>query len=184
MLATLGSVNNRHPVLLKKILDAVAGEEYEVLLALGDAPTPPGPLPSTVHIEGYVPMSGALPGCAAVLSHGGRGTVLTALTQGVPVCSIPISADQPITAMLVARAGAGVSCATGEVQVGPFACPSADPEQLDPLVIRHQLRRVLDERTFRERALVVQAEIARLPGPEQVVRLVEGVLAANHCDSR
>lgn len=182
VLATLGGVNNRQTVLLEKILHAVAGEEYEVLVALGDAPAPPGPLPSNVHVEGYVPVSGALPRCAAVLSHGGRGTVLTALAQGVPVCSIPISADQPITAMLVERAGAGVSCATGEMQVGPFACPSADPEQLDPLVIRHQLRRVLDKPTFSERALAVQAEIARLPGPEQVVQLAEAVLAANDGD--
>jgi UDP:flavonoid glycosyltransferase YjiC (YdhE family) len=178
VLATLGSVNNRHPVLLKKIIDAVAGEEYEVLLALGDAPAPPGSLPSNVHLEGYVPVSAALPGCATVLSHGGRGTVLTALAQGVPVCSIPISADQPITAMLVERAGAGVSCATGEVQVGQFACPSADPEQLDPLVIRHQIRRVLDEPAFAVRAAAVQAEIASLPGPDRVVQLLEGVLAA------
>lgn len=170
--ATLGSVNH-HEVLLRKMLDAVAGENYRVLLALGDASGPPGAVPANVHVEGYVPLSRALPGCSAVLSHGGRGTVLTTLGQGIPVCSIPVMADQPITAMLIGRAGAGVACSTGEIQAGPLTCPVADPERLDPLAIRAQLRRVLEDPTFAERARAVQAEIAGLPRPSEVVPLIE-----------
>jgi len=41
---------------------------------------------------------------------------LTALSHGLPVCSIPIFADQPVTASLVERFGAGLTCATGHVR--------------------------------------------------------------------
>jgi UDP:flavonoid glycosyltransferase YjiC (YdhE family) len=103
VLATLGTVNNRNQLLLTKLLEAVAGEDCQVLLALGDTPAAPDPVPRNVHVERYVPVSQVVSACAAVVSHAGRGTVRTALSQCVPLCSIPISADQPVTASLVER---------------------------------------------------------------------------------
>lgn len=181
--ATLGTVFHRHGLLVGKLLAAVADEDYRVLLALGDGTPPSDPLPGNVRVERYVPLSQTLPRCAAVLCHGGRGTTLTALGQGVPVCALPLSADQPIVARVVERSGAGLCASTGAVQLGPFACPHTDPALLDPLDLRRQLRRLLAEPAFGERARAVQAEIAALPGPERVAAMLEGVLAGRAAGS-
>jgi len=61
--------------------------------------------------------------------------------------------------------------------MGPLALPYADPEQLDPGMIRHKIRRVVYEPSFTKRARIPQAEIAELAGPEQVAHLVEALLA-------
>jgi UDP:flavonoid glycosyltransferase YjiC (YdhE family) len=45
---------------------------------------------------------------AAVLTHGGHGTVIKALTVGVPLVGAPLGRDQPDIAARVAHAGAGL----------------------------------------------------------------------------
>jgi UDP:flavonoid glycosyltransferase YjiC (YdhE family) len=175
--ATLGTVFHNDAVLVRKIIAAVADEPYRVLLALGAGSTPPMTIPTNVHLERYVPLSLALPACSAVLCHAGRGTVLTALACGVPLCMLPLAADHPPTADMVERAGAGLCCATGVEQRGSLHLPHTTPAQLDPLALRQQLHRVLHEHTFVDRARTLQAEIGALPGPGLVTRLLEGVLA-------
>lgn len=57
----------------------------------------------------YVPQTPCMPGCATVVCHGGRSTVLTALRFGVPVVCLPIGSDHFAVSKAVERCGAGVS---------------------------------------------------------------------------
>jgi UDP:flavonoid glycosyltransferase YjiC (YdhE family) len=67
----------------------------------------PSPLPSSVRHCAYAPFRQLLPHCAAVVHHGGIGTVATALTTGTPQLILPLAWDQPDNAARVKRLGAG-----------------------------------------------------------------------------
>src|SRR5262249_55701895 len=57
-----------------------------------------GPQPANIQIARYIPQSAVLPHCAAVVSHGGSGSVTGALAHGLPMVVIPMGADQPLNA--------------------------------------------------------------------------------------
>jgi UDP:flavonoid glycosyltransferase YjiC (YdhE family) len=55
-----------------------------------------------------------LPHVAAVVTHGGFGTLAAAIAAGRPLVLVPISADQPMNAGRCADAGLGVVVGPGE----------------------------------------------------------------------
>jgi UDP:flavonoid glycosyltransferase YjiC (YdhE family) len=54
-----------------------------------------------------------LPHCAALVHHGGVGTVARALHAGIPQLILPLSWDQPDNAVRVKRLGVGDSLRPG-----------------------------------------------------------------------
>ena len=104
--ATLGTVFN-HMGLFSTILDALREEPVTVIMTVGRDQDPAdfGPQPEHIHIERYIPQSLLLSRCDLVITHGGSGTVMDALSQGVPMVVIPIAADQPANARSCARLG-------------------------------------------------------------------------------
>jgi rhamnosyltransferase subunit B len=67
----------------------------------------PAPLPPHVVRVDYAPFSRLFPRCAAVVHHGGVGTVAQALAAGVAQLVLPIAYDQFDNATRVKRLGAG-----------------------------------------------------------------------------
>ena len=65
-----------------------------------------GAVPDHVRVESFIPQAEVLPGCGAVVCHGGSGTILAALAHGLPVVCIPQGADQFANAANVERVGA------------------------------------------------------------------------------
>ena len=63
---------------------------------------------ANVRVERFVPQAQVLPSCAAVISHGGSGTLLGALAHGFPLVLLPQGADQFENAARCERAGAAV----------------------------------------------------------------------------
>ena len=95
--ATMGTVFNRMPGVLEAILAGLRDEPLTLIVTTGRDRDPAefGPQPAHVHIERYVPQSLLFPRCDLIVTHGGTGTVLTALDHGLPMVLIPIAADQP-----------------------------------------------------------------------------------------
>lgn len=62
--------------------------------------------PGVAHFD-YVPFSAVLPRCAALVHHGGVGTMAAAFAAGVPQVIVPFSHDQPDNANRVSRLGLG-----------------------------------------------------------------------------
>lgn len=58
---------------------------------------------------GWVPLPDVLPDCAAVVHHGGAGSVLAALSAGIPQLAVPGAGDRRHNAELVASRGAGLA---------------------------------------------------------------------------
>jgi UDP:flavonoid glycosyltransferase YjiC (YdhE family) len=65
----------------------------------------PAPLPSDVRHFPFVPHSRLLPHAAAIVHHGGIGTVAQALTAGIPQLIVPGFLDQPDNARRLRRLG-------------------------------------------------------------------------------
>jgi MGT family glycosyltransferase len=117
-----------------------------------------GPQPANVHIERYVPQAILLPHCRLVVSHGGSGSVLGALTHGLPMVLLPLGADQPLNA---------ARCETlGVARV-------LDAVGATPLMVREAVSRVLDDPAYRRAAEGFRDEIEALPEPRHAVLLLE-----------
>ncbi|MCK2221072.1 DUF1205 domain-containing protein [Actinomadura sp. ATCC 31491] len=119
-----------------------------------------------VRVAESLPLHAVLPGCAAVVHHGGAGTMLTALCHGVPQVVLPQMFDQQLNARLLAGAGAAHTLANdaahraGEAVAGLLADASC-------LARTEQIRR----------------EIAEQPAPAQIVTALTGLAAATSRES-
>ena len=158
--ATMGTVFNRAPGVLAAILEGLRDEPITLIVTVGRDQDPAafGPQPPNVHIERYIPQSLLFPRCDLVVTHGGTGTVLTALDHGLPMVLIPFAADQPDNARRCAALGVAKAIA---------------PEERTPEAIRAAIRAVLGNPSYRRNAERLREEMARLPGPEDVVGWLE-----------
>ncbi|HEY9378200.1 MAG TPA: nucleotide disphospho-sugar-binding domain-containing protein, partial [Jiangellaceae bacterium] len=121
-----------------------------------------GPQPDNVVVRLYVPQAELLPHCQAVVTHGGSGTMLGALAQGLPLLVVPQGADQYANADAVVAASAGRRLGRDET--------TGD-------AVRDSVRSLLDDPGFRRAALRVQAEIRAMPTAAQAITRIEMLLA-------
>jgi MGT family glycosyltransferase len=166
--ATLGTVSGGFEQIhtaYRLVLDALVDLPVRALLTTGAAlpMNALGEVPPNVHVEHFVPQDDVIPHAAAVLCHGGSGTVLGALAAGVPLVVSPMFADQPYNARCVAAIGAGLDVPTG----------TAKSEDL-----RSALSRVLADASFRVAAQRIAQEIAALPPIDDAAIEIERLATA------
>jgi UDP:flavonoid glycosyltransferase YjiC (YdhE family) len=155
---TLGTVYG-DPELFRPLLEGLDGHG-SALVTLGRSGDPAAlePLPPRVRVERFVPQAHVLPRCAAVVSHGGSGTTLGALSHGVPLVLVPQAADQFDNAARAEAVGAAVVLRPGDVT---------------PDAVRAALGRVLGAPEFAEAARRVAGEIDEMATVEQAATVVE-----------
>jgi UDP:flavonoid glycosyltransferase YjiC (YdhE family) len=104
---TMGTVFANAELLRAAALE-IAGSGCEVLVATGADMEPGalGSLPDVVHVEGEVPQAQVLPYVDLVVHHGGTGTVIGSLANGLPQVIAPRGADQFWNADHLAAEGA------------------------------------------------------------------------------
>jgi UDP:flavonoid glycosyltransferase YjiC (YdhE family) len=104
VLFTPGTANQSAGPFFKTALDATQSLGRRALLLTrypGQLPV----LPATAHHQPFVPLSHVLPRCAALVSHGGIGTLAQGLAAGVPQLTMPMGFDQPDNATRLERLG-------------------------------------------------------------------------------
>ena len=69
----------------------------------------PEDLPEGIFHAAYAPFRRLLPRTAAIVHHGGIGTVAAALSAGIPQLVMPLSHDQPDNARRLERLGVGAT---------------------------------------------------------------------------
>jgi UDP:flavonoid glycosyltransferase YjiC (YdhE family) len=178
--ATLGTVFNQAPQAFRCVIDALADKDVDLVVTLGRNLDPRdfGPPPENVHLERYIPQSQLLPLCDAVICHGGYGTLMAALANGLPMLLLPISADQGLGALRATELGFGLSMAThfyADEQV-----PHLGPDDLDTAGVRLAVERLLEEPGFAAAARAMQSELAAMPGVEHAVSLIERTVSDAH----
>ena len=93
---------------LQRVADAVADIDARVLMTLGHSIAPDElRLPANVAAERFIPHAGVLPHTDLVVTHAGHGTVMAAVTAGVPMVCTPMGRDQHSVAGCVERRGLG-----------------------------------------------------------------------------
>jgi UDP:flavonoid glycosyltransferase YjiC (YdhE family) len=104
---TMGTVFGNVDLLRAAALE-IAGSGCEVLVATGPDidPRALGDLPDAVHVEQEVPQAKVLPYVDIVVHHGGTGTVIGSLANGLPQIVMPQGADQFWNADHLAAEGA------------------------------------------------------------------------------
>jgi UDP:flavonoid glycosyltransferase YjiC (YdhE family) len=159
-----GSHTSLQTAIFEAFIKGLAEEPLNLIVAVGrnNDPTAFGSLPPNVWIERYVPQTLVFPRCDVVICHAGSGSVMAALTHGLPLVLVPNSADQP------QNAG---RCAELEV------ARVLDWVTLDPMIARAAVRDVLSTSSYRQSAEKLRAEIEALPGPEQAVTILERLVA-------
>ena len=108
VLVGLSSTVMRQEGLLQRAADALGQLQVQGLITTGPAVDPALiAAPPNVTVTRWVRHADVLPYCSAVITHGGHGTVMKALTAGVPLVVVPLGRDQPDNAARVVYAGAG-----------------------------------------------------------------------------
>lgn len=116
-------------------------------------------LPSTGRVRAlpFVSQSALMPGCAAVVCHGGRNSVLTAAAHGVPLVCAPLASDHFDMADATERAGIGRSTRwVVEEMVAAVAEVTSSPD-------------------VRECSVSLQEQIGAMPTLDDVVSALERV---------
>jgi MGT family glycosyltransferase len=150
------------PFLLRAAVRALAREPVEVIITTGRhrGPDMLGPLPANVHVTEWLSHGELLPRCSAVVTVGGKATVLAAMEAAVPLVLVPTTWDKPDNARRVTEAGAGV-------RLSPGRCT---PERL-----RRAVYAVLDEGRYRAAAREMAMRLAAAPGPTGAAELLEAL---------
>ena len=140
---------------LRLVLEALAEQPLRLVMTVGSHRNPEafGRPPANVVIERFVPQMAILPHAATVVSHGGSGTVLAALSLGLPQLCLPYFADQPLNARAAADAGAGLA-----LDIGSLNCSMLD----------EAVWQLLTQGRFKENAARIACEISAMPDPNDV----------------
>ncbi|MGW3436032.1 activator-dependent family glycosyltransferase [Streptomyces bacillaris] len=159
------------PASVQALLEAVAALDIEVIATLDTGQL--GSLlrvPDNVRVVDFVPLDLLLPTCAAIVHHGGAGTVATALAHGVPQIMVPTRmwCNLP-KARRVEELGAGL-----HRQAGKFTA-----DELRAMVVR-----VLDDPSFDQNATRLREESLAAPAPADLVPVLERLTAAHRTDHR
>jgi len=160
---TVGTIVGKRPDgidLLERIIAFAPRVDAEFVIAIDPYDLLKlGAVPPNVRAEGWLPLSALLPTCAAVLHHGGSGTMYAAIDAGVPQLLIPNdgASDRPINAAAVVARGIGLSCAPDDV--------TAD-----------LVRELIGDDRLRVATGEVRAEMAAMPSPAELLTRVEALV--------
>ncbi|WP_444961852.1 activator-dependent family glycosyltransferase [Nocardiopsis sp. M1B1] len=110
---TLGTTlmgQDRGGDVFRDLLEGLADLDVEVVATLpASEQAKLGAVPGNARLVEYVPLHALAPTCAAMVDHGGWGTVLTGLDAGVPQVIVPSWFDDPMLADMLAARDAAVS---------------------------------------------------------------------------
>ncbi|MCA1228953.1 nucleotide disphospho-sugar-binding domain-containing protein [Saccharopolyspora sp. 6M] len=162
-LVTLGTVFS-DPQVLDEFVAAVSSRPLNLRVTLGMAHGA-GPNAARadevrdsgaeIHYVPFAPLDDLLDGAGVVVGAGGSGTVLGALSRGIPLVLCPQGADQPTNAARAAAAGVAVVVDS-------------------PAGIAAAIEQVMSDPSYAQRAAAVAAELSTRPAPVDVLRALTG----------
>ena len=162
VLVSFSTAPQGQATVLRRTLDALGPLNVRAVVTLGPALMDNEfRAPINVVLVPFVPHALILPHVDVVVSQCGHGTVLKALTYGVPLVCIPLRGDQPDIAARVVHADAGVALS-----------PTASVFEL-----RTAIERVLSDSSFRDAAERMATILRSEDGVQTAVAEIENVAA-------
>jgi MGT family glycosyltransferase len=144
-------------------IDALAQLPVHGVVTVGDSIDPGALKPAAnVLVRATVDHDQLMQVAALVLTHGGHGTMMRALSNGLPMVVIPgIAADQPGNAAAVEAWGAGLALP-----------PNADADK-----IASAAREILGQPSYREKARELARQFADVDGAANAADEIEALFA-------
>lgn len=105
VVCTPGTANRHAEGFFRAALAATSSLGLRALFLTGFPEQLPRELPDTVLHRPYAPLSAVLPRAAALVHHGGIGTLAQGFAAGLPQLMMPMGFDQPDNAMRATRLG-------------------------------------------------------------------------------
>ncbi|MDF1478460.1 glycosyltransferase [Leifsonia sp. H3M29-4] len=162
-----GTVANQdYEELILPTMRGLAGDDVIVVVSTGGRPisSVPERVPANVRLAEYLPYDELLPRVDVMVTNGGYGGVHFALTHGVPLVVAGATEDKIEVSARVEWSGVGVNLRTNR--------PS-------DTAVAAGVRRVLADNSFRDAANRIGASIARAPGVEGILAIVDRLSAEN-----
>jgi MGT family glycosyltransferase len=157
---TQGTQNIDPSDLIRPAIDALQGRDVLAVIATGvpGQDSLPFAVPPNVRVAGFLPYAALLPRVDVMITNGGWGGTLAALSHGVPLVVAGGDLDKPEIAARVAWTGAGVNLRTGTPSAAKVA------EGFD---------RIVADPSFRDAASRVGEQLTALGGAARAAERLE-----------
>lgn len=160
-----GTLYAESPVVLRAAAQGLADLPMYVIITTGTQRNYDtlnlGALPTNVIVKPWIAHSDLLPLTDILVTHGGGGTVVAALSAGVPMVVVPLMWDQPENAQRVVYSGAGLSLS---------------PRKCTPGRLREAVKQVLRDPWYRQNAEQLAMCLRRYGGASQAAELLESIV--------
>jgi len=109
VLISLGTTTNKRPEVLRRLLEAVRDQPWQVVMTIGrdGDPTALEPIPSNVEVHGWLDQHSVLRHASLFINQGGVGSVMQGLHWGVPLLVVTGEDDTEIAGHQVVGLGVG-----------------------------------------------------------------------------
>jgi MGT family glycosyltransferase len=164
VLVAMSSTFQDHAACLQRIVDALGGLAVRAVVTTGPTLDPDSVIASpNVTVVRSAPHAQVLHHAAAVVTHGGHGTVIKTLAAGVPMVVLAHGRDQADNAARVTARGAGISLR----------------KSATPRAIARAVARLLDDPSYRHAAGRLGATIRDDAAAGELVRVIEASIPAS-----
>ncbi len=182
---TMGTSFNNVPEIMRLIIAALRDEPVNVIITVGPGQDPKQytPIPDNIHIEQFIPQSALMPYCDLVITNGGVGTSMIALSHGRPLLLIPLGGHLQLHALRCRALGIGLSL---KLPPGMFDVNLESFDDEDDTFVTRQAKAMiydnapelsadslwqavstlLHDPAYRQAAKQLQAEILAMAGPQ------------------
>ncbi|MFJ2769921.1 macrolide family glycosyltransferase [Streptomyces sp. NPDC087300] len=163
VMVSLGTIHNDDVAFFQGCVDAFADAEWDVVMAVGGQVDVDRleRVPAHVEVRRHVPLLQVLREADLFVTHAGMGSVMEALSFGVPIVTVPQMAEQRANADRVVELGAGVRLRRDEASAG---------------TLRRAAESVMGDAGYAERAGVLRGHIERSGGATEAVDVIESLL--------
>ncbi len=158
--ASLGTLVNDFEYVFGYIAEACVDLNAQLVISLGgglDVAALPN-LAGEPLVVKYAPQLELLKKATLTITHAGLNTTLESLSCGVPMVAIPIAFDQPGVAARIAWTGAGEFIPLSSLSVSK---------------LRETIKRVLNEKSYKQNALRLQKAIGAYSGVSRAADIIE-----------
>lgn len=147
---------------IQSAMDALRDQEVRGLVTLGPALNKNSfNVPDNVIVVDSAPHSKVFPDADLVITHAGHGTIMRALSHGLPLLCLPMGRDQNDNAVKVKHHGCGIGL-SAKVGAGK---------------IREAVQRILNEESFKEVAVSFQGMIHANKKENLIIQELEDLAA-------
>lgn len=160
---SLGTVINNRPDFYRHCIEAVRGENLELLISCGRAfdRASLGVLPENVTVKDYVNQMKVLARASLFLTHCGMNSASEGLYMGVPELLFPLTGEQRAVARRVEEMGAGRLL--------------TEKEASDPGSLRTAIACALADETLRVNSWRMREDFLACPGPKGAADFIEEI---------